>query len=118
MRRRVHLGSFGSFGRAPGYFGFVLFIRVRPRRSHVDSGSFGSLSRARWFVGFIHVCLVHPGGHRGSFGHALQGSSVLFAVFWLILGESRGSSGSFWFVCFIRERPGGRWVHSDPFGSF
>ena len=76
MVRRVHLGSFGSFGGVAGCVGFIL-ARTGGRR--VLSGLLGSFGRAlgvsfmhvQAVIGFIWVRLVYSGAPSvllGSFG--------------------------------------------------
>ena len=100
--RRVHSGSFASFGQAPGvvevhssapssFFCFVSFIRARPAGRRVNSAcSFCSFLRALVrSSGFIRFYLVHSGSrapvHWGSFASCSGGDrthSCSFCSFW------------------------------------
>ena len=76
-----HWGSLGSFG-------FIWFIRARPRCCWVYSGSFGSIGHSMGVVGFIQDRLVDSG------------------TLWVSLGL-------FVFVWFFPAHPGSCLVHSD-----
>ena len=63
--RRVHSGSFGLFGLAPGVVGFfrVRLLHSRtPQRSKGSFALFGNFGHTPAVVGFIRFCLVHSGG--------------------------------------------------------
>ena len=127
----IRVCSFHSGSRAHwwslGFFGFVVFIRVRPGDRLVHSDAFrcalGSIwvrsvnSGVPWgsfgLFAFVGIIQDRPGGrwvHAGSLGCAL-GVVGFIQVRWTHSGAPCVSMGAFRFVGLLRVCPGGYSVY-------